>query len=415
MSIKKIAIVGSGIAGLGAAYILSQKYEVDIFEANPKLGGHTNTITTPDGTAIDTGFIVFNTINYPNFCKLLQKLNVASAASNMSFGYHQPLTNNYYASDVPSGLFYTKRNLVSPKFYRMIADIIKFNRIGRTQAHTIPPSLSMGDFLTQHRFSLALIHDYVLPMGAAIWSASVSDMQQFPAKAFLSFWNNHHLLQIRNRPQWQTISGGAQTYIDAITQHATFKTSLSTPVYAIDRHPDNVTIHTHNNSHTFDAVVLATHADQAFKMLSHPSKTETELLGSWSYSKNNATLHTDTSIAPKRRNAWASWMVHKLDHNHATSYYMNRLQPLATTTPWLVSIEADSATNTLAIDNKKTCFKTVYEHPIMNASAMNTQSKLSSLQGQQRTFFCGSYFGYGFHEDAFASAVLVGKELGCDF
>ena len=412
MEKRNYAIIGSGISGLSAAYILHKKYNITLFEASCKLGGHTNTKYANDGTPIDTGFIVFNEQNYPYFCKFLDALGVTSIQSNMSFAYFDSKKNTGYSSDFPGGVFSTKKHCFSPSFYRFLWDIHRFNTISKQALLHLSNDQTIQEYLERHGFSHRLINEYVLPMGAAIWSTSQRDMASFPAKSFLSFWNNHSLLQFFNRPIWRTITGGSQKYIDAVIQQTKISTFLNHPIHRIDRSDSHVTLYgTSSEPMDFDGVIIATHADQALRMLSKPSKNEQNLLKEWRYSKNNTVLHTSDQHLPKHRSAWASWIYTRDNDNEmSATYWMNRLQSLKNTTNYFVTLNSHAD-----IPNSAQLFSTVYEHPIMAEASMNTQSQLPSLNGYMNTYFCGSYFGNGFHEDGIASSVAVGKALGCSF
>jgi predicted NAD/FAD-binding protein len=405
---KHFAIIGSGISGLSAATILHKKFDITLFEANSKLGGHTNTITTPNGIPIDTGFIVYNPLNYPNFCKFLDILGVESIESNMSFSYYNPHKNEGYSSDFPWGLFSTKKHWVSPGFYKFIYDIHRFNTIAKQSIRTIDSQQTIYEFLTAHGFSQRLIHEYVIPMGAAIWSTSQSNTLNFPAQAFLSFWNNHCLLQLLNRPIWRTIKGGAQSYIDAVVKTTQLRYVLNHPIQTITRNSDGVILKGPSGTMHFDGVVIATHADQALKMLSDPTPQESQYLGSWRYSSNLTTLHSSTQGLPKNRSAWASWIYKRENDDTMTAtYWMNRLQSLPGDTDYFVTLNQSIPEHVI--------YKTQYEHPLMTTTSIQTQPYLKQLNGIKNTYYSGSYFGNGFHEDGISASVDIGKQLGCPF
>jgi len=410
MKIQRIAVIGSGISGMSAAYLLSQKYDITLFEANHRLGGHTNTVKTNDGQAIDTGFIVFNEKNYPYFCKFLDQLNVASHASDMSFAYLNQASGYAYSSDVPYGLFSTKSNMISPAFYGFIYNILRFNKMAKHAISTVSATESIDGFLKRHRFNDKFCNEYVLPMGAAIWSTSQNDIRHFPAKLFLSFWDNHGLLQVRNRPQWRTVTGGSQQYIHAVIKKTNLNYHTNTPIHRIERTDNNVTLFGPKTPQIFDAVVIATHANQAYNMLAQPSSLENRLLGPWNYSKNTTILHTSPIVAPKQRSAWASWIYTRHNDNKmSASYYMNRLQNIQSQKDYFVTLNASKSIPSDAIQ-----YETNYEHPIMTTASVNTQTMLSELNGHQNTYYCGSYFGNGFHEDGIVSSIAIGRQLGCE-
>ncbi len=328
----------------------------------------------------------------------------------MSFAYFDQRTNYCYSSDFPAGIFSTRSNLYSFQFYHFLYSIFRFNFIAKKELNNLPSDQTIYEFLIKNNFNEKFINEYVLPMGAAIWSTSHDDIKTFPVKLFVTFWNNHCLLQVFNRPQWRTIKGGSYSYINALIKKINLKYFLNQSVKRIKRHDSSVSIYTQDSGPLeFDAVVLATHADQALRMLELPNQQELNLLGKWSYSKNKTILHTCPSIAPKDRNAWASWIYTRNKSTFMTaSYYMNRLQGLTTPIDYFVSLNS-----THPIEPNKIEYQTYYEHPIINQQSVDTQPQLNQLNGQQNTFFCGSYFGNGFHEDGIRSAVQLGSQLGC--
>ena len=350
--------------------------------------------------------------NYPNFCKFIDKLDVASIESNMSFAYHDSRSNCGYSSDFPSGLFSTKKNIVSPSFYKFLYEIHRFNTISKKEYSHIPTNLTIYDYLCSHGFSQRLIHEYVIPMGAAIWSTCQKDTLHFPAKTFLSFWDNHCLLQFLNRPKWRTIQGGAQKYIDAVINTTKLNYFTNHPIKKIDRHSNHVTLYGETSGPMeFDLVVIATHADQALRMLSAPSPDESQLLGAWSYSSNKTTLHTATDTLPSNRSAWASWIyTRQKDEQMTATYWMNRLQSLSTNTDYFVTLNSNNE-----IQRDSVIYNTTYEHPMMTSKSIESQLNLKKLNGVMNTFYCGSYFGNGFHEDGISSSVTIGNMLQCPF
>lgn len=423
---ESIAVVGSGIAGLSSAYFLSKSYDVTLYESESRLGGHSNAVmvSTPQGPLpIDTGFIVCNTQNYPHFLRFLSELGITPVNSDMSFSYAEKNQNNadafYYSSDIPFGLFAQTKNWVSPSFWKFLIEITQFNQtaISDFSNRTIP-DISLKEYLTQKKFSELLIRQYVTPMGAAIWSASQSEMDQFPARAFIQFWVNHGLLSVSGRPQWKTIPGGSATYVSAAAQKIEAnggEICLGASVKHIHRNTDRVTITTEaGDTRPFSKVVVATHADQALRLLADPTTSEVELLGSWRYSQNPTFLHTDSNLMPNHRRSWASWnylfdATSGLDSLPTVSYYMNRLQNLNAQADYFVTLNP-SAARFPAEDKIIAQFS--YTHPIFDSRSMATQSKLPQLNGVNQTYFCGSYFGFGFHEDAIRSSVSVAHQLG---
>ena len=355
MAKEKIGVIGSGISGIIAAYLLQQRYDVILFEKNNRLGGHSNTITTHN-IGIDTGFIVFNELNYPLFCKFINQLNVAYNESDMSFGYYNPLKNFWYASDFPTGLFSQKKHLLSPKFLSFLIEIKKFNttileKLNNNQITNI----SLSQFLKHHSFSKFFLDHYLFPMAAAIWSCPVHTILEYPAHTFFSFWKNHKLLTIKNRPKWRTITGGSIQYITQFLNQFSGKIYMDCPIQTIQRTAQNIqVIDTKNNKHSVDKVVIATHANDALALLEHPTPQEQALLSQWHYSTNEVTLHTDICVMPPKRNAWASWLVKQSDSTEklTMTYYMNRLQKLQTSTDYFTSLNLSESINQSKIIKK---------------------------------------------------------------
>ena len=338
----------------------------------------------------------------------------------MSFSYHQMHpTPFYYSSDFPKGLFAQYRHIFSPKYWRFLADIFAFNRraIEDLNAKKLGQR-SLIEYLHSHQYSESFIRHYVLPMGAAIWSASFEEIKQFPAQTFIQFWANHGLLQVTGRPQWKTVKGGSKTYVTAILKQIDGMYRTSSPIASISRSQDGVIITDHQGIiHRFDQVVIATHADQAYRLLADPTPQETALLGPWKYSKNTTILHTDPVLMPPHHKIWASWNYLNTSTIAAQSpiflsYYMNRLQNLQTKTNYFVTLNAPSD---IAVNPAKIIKQMTYTHPIFSFEALQTQPHLSTLNGKQNTYFCGSYFGYGFHEDAVKSAINVVTQLGVEW
>jgi predicted NAD/FAD-binding protein len=413
---KKIAVIGAGVAGLTAAYLLSKKFNVVLFEKNHYCGGHANTVTIPHGadagTPVDTGFIVFNKQNYPTFLALLKTLDVAYKPSDMSFSYFSKNPYFMYSSDVPRGLFGLKRHWISPRFYHLISEILRFNKQASLDIETnatLPETL--GEYLTHHRFSEKLIQCYVIPMGAAIWSASFDETMAMPAYTFLHFWRNHGLLQTLNRPSWYTIEGGSRTYVNAIKQKLN-SISVNNAAKRIFRYDNGVKIVTEDNQECFcDYVVIATHANEALALLDAPSADESRLLGQWSYSQNHTVFHTDPAQLPPRKQCWASWNYlqdsHDADAPVSVSYLMNRLQGINSKTPYIVTLNPQTD-----IPDPYIIRTFNYTHPCFNTASIATQKELPSLNNKNHTFFCGSYFKYGFHEDAAWAGAEVAKHFG---
>jgi predicted NAD/FAD-binding protein len=407
---QTIAVIGSGISGLSAAWLLSRGHDVTLYEADDRLGGHANTVEI-DGVAVDTGFIVYNEPNYPNLVALFRHLDVPTVDSDMSFGVSLDHGALEYSSNA---LLAQKRNVANPRFLKMLLDVTRFYRNGPRDVARLETGepCRLDDYLRHQGFGRAFAEDHLFPQAAAIWSASMQDIREFPAAALLRFFDNHGLmLPIDKRPIWRTVVGGSRSYVSRLAADFKGETLLRRPVRQIVRAPEGVTIEdATGQSRRFDQVVVAAHADQALAMLSRPSDAETTLLGAFRYSRNRAVLHRDKTLMPRRKAAWASW-------NHVglragpgeggVTYWMNRLQPLTSQDPFFLSLNPghDPATG-------ETLHDQVYEHPLFDGPAMQAQRRLWSLQGTNRTWFCGAYFGSGFHEDGLQAGLAVAEQLG---
>lgn len=424
---KKIAVIGSGAAGLTAAYLLDSIHDVTLFEKSDRLGGHTNTLTLssgPDaGTPIDTGFIVFNEKNYPLLCRLFARLGVETDFTDMAFGLACRETGLEYCSDFPKGLFAQKRNYFKPSFILFIREILRVNQLAKQQLQDgVRDGQTLEGWLQAVNASSAYRMFYLLPMGAAIWSTPTAEMLKFPAEMFLRFFDNHGLWDLKNRPRWKFVCGGSQTYVKKIQSGFKGNIRLNTGVIKITRASDGVEVQTAQGAEKFDAVVLAAHADESYAMLTDPSDAEKQALAVWKYTRNEAVLHWDDALMPKRKAAWASWNCNLFSFGSVSStqpqaslisqpvaltYWMNRLQNLKTSRPYFVTLNA-----TDYIDPQKVIRKISYTHPHYEFSSLTSQKLLARLNGDRNTFFCGSYFGNGFHEDAVRSAVQVAEKLG---
>jgi predicted NAD/FAD-binding protein len=413
----KIAVIGSGISGLTSAYLLSKKYQVDLFEANDYLGGHTHThelIVNEQKVRIDSGFIVFNDRTYPNFNKLLAEVGVDFQDSEMSFSVTNTLTGREYNGHNLDTLFAQRRNLLSPSFYGFINEILRFNKQAK-QSFELGDynKLSLGDYLAQHQFSKSFQQDYLLAMVAAIWSCSLSDALAMPLKFFVQFFYHHGLLDVSNRPQWHVIKNGSNSYIPKLVEHISGQVHLSTPIKRILRPlQDGVIIETQSKMLSYDKVVIASHSDQALAMLAEPSDAEQQILGKMLYQPNEAIIHTDAAIMPKRKKAWASWnfSIHQEQQNKAPAaitYYMNRLQGLTNTPDIFVSLNCAEH-----IDATKVIKKIHYHHPLMDQVMVDAQQQKSVINGVNNTWFCGAYWYNGFHEDGVNSALDVCRDFG---
>jgi predicted NAD/FAD-binding protein len=411
----KVAIIGSGIAGLTTAYLLARKHDITVFEAADWVGGHTHTVDVAVADrpySIDTGFIVFNDWTYPNFIRLLNQLKVDFKATEMSFSVSDPATGTEYNGNNLNSLFAQRRNLLSPRFWGMLRDIMRFNReaIDDLQNRRIADDTTLGQYLESGGYGRRFIEHYIVPMGAAIWSMSLADMLGFPLQFFVRFFKNHGLLSVNHRPQWQVISGGSSRYIEPLTRSFAQHIRLNCPVQRVERDAAGVLIHSAHGSERFDKVVFACHSDQALAMLAEPSTTEREILGALPYADNDVVLHTDTRLLPKRPLAWASWN-YRLGGNGqqlaAVTYDMNILQGIASDTTFCVSLN-----QTAAIDPQKILARYRYAHPQYSLAAVAAQARWEELHGVKHSYFCGAYWANGFHEDGVVSALRVASAFG---
>lgn len=407
-------MIGGGISGMLAAYLLSPDHDVTVFEADSYIGGHTHTVpVTVQGKtyAVDTGFIVFNAWTYPNFIQLLNHLEVTSQPSSMSFSVSCEKTGLEYNGTTINTLFAQRRNLFRLSFHRMWRDILRFNRTAIAILHDETYSLTLGEYLAAHEYSREFIEHYLIPMGASIWSAEPRQMRQFPMRSFVHFFHNHGMLSVNRRPEWRTVVGGSQSYARALTRPYRDRIRLNYPVRGVSRQSDRVIItFPHAESECFDAVVMATHSDQALALLTDASPRERDILGAIPYQENEVVLHTDESVLPCRRLAWASWNYHipREEHGRVTmTYNMNLLQNLDAPVTFCVTLNRTNVINPSKIIRTFT-----YHHPIYTHTAVAAQQKYESINGVNRTYFCGAYWGYGFHEDGVKSALAVGKHFG---
>jgi uncharacterized protein len=416
---QRIAIIGSGIAGNSAAWALSRVHDVTLFEADDRLGGHAHTIDVDLGgksTPVDTGFIVYNEHNYPNLIALFATLEVPTEASNMSFAVSLQGGKLEYRSDASvNALFARRRNALSPRFWRMLLDIKRFygQALDWPQRYDLS-RMTFGELLAAEGVTPGFIADHIVPMAACIWSASTNQIMAFPAETFLRFFDNHGLFRLNDRPRWRTVTGGSRSYVTRIMADMTAKRHQATPIVRVERlAAGGVAVHPQGQSaQIFDQVVLATHADQALALLADPTQAEQQTLAAFRYSVNDAVVHRDRRLMPRRKKAWASWNyvaagAIDADREVPITYWMNNLQNLDPRHPLFVSLNPcqDIAGN--QIERQMT-----YTHPIFDAAAIAAQPGLQSIQGHDRLWFCGSYFGYGFHEDACASGLAVAAELG---
>jgi uncharacterized protein len=414
----RIAIVGSGVSGLVCAHLLHPLHEITLFEAQDRLGGHVNTVRVPAGDApdlaIDTGFIVFNEANYPGFTRLLERLGIASQPSDMSFSYSCMQTGLEYRATDFNTLFAQRRNLVNPGFLRMLVDITRFNRDARRLLRSEDVTTSLDGFLAAGRYSSDFVERYVTPLGSSIWSADPSRFGEFPAAALARFFDRHGLLRLRDRPEWRTVQGGASRYVEALVAPMRDRIRLGAPVHRIARDETGVRIWAGDGTvgAGYDAVVIAAHADQALRMLEAPSALEAETLGAFRFQPNRATLHTDVAMLPRNHRAWASWNYQRVAREQRSptlTYNANSLQSLRSDRVYCTTLNRE---DDIEPDDVIASFD--YAHPVFDARALRMQSRQAVLNGREHTYYCGAYWGYGFHEDGVQSALRVTRELGAD-
>ena len=414
----RIAIVGSGISGLTAGWLLSRRHEVVVFESEPRIGGHTATIDVRlDGRdyAIDTGFIVYNDRTYPNFIRLLSELGVATQPTEMSFSVSHDLADLEYAGSNLNTLFAQRRNLWRPAYWRMLADILRFNResVKDLDAGRIAPDTSLGDYLARNRYCAEFRDWYLIPMGAAIWSSGTQGMDAFPVGFFIRFFRNHGLLGITDRPQWHTLIGGSRSYLGPLTRPFAGAIRTGNPVTRVLRDADGVSVQTATGEGgRFDQVVLACHSDQALALLDAPTTPEREVLGAIPYRMNDVALHTDARLLPARRRAWSSWNYRIREGGGALpvlSYDMNILQRIDSPHTFVVTLNDDAA-----IDPARVLGRYRYSHPVFTVDGIHAQQRWSEINGPHRTWYCGAWWANGFHEDGVASALRVARALGVD-
>jgi predicted NAD/FAD-binding protein len=401
----KIAIIGTGISGNVAAYYLNKEHDITVYEANDYLGGHTHTHNIKlEGKSypVDTGFIVFNYKTYPNFTGLLEELGVKEQLSKMSFGVKCEKTGLEYMGSTINSLFAQRRNIFRPSFWRMILDILRFNRQATDLLEDASDDISLGEYLKREKFSQTFINYYLVPMAAAVWSADLNLMYQFPARYLIQFFHNHGLLSVTNRPDWYVIKGGSKTYVTALTESFKDKIKLSTPVTGVKRKKEAVIVSSAQGEESYDAVFFACHSDQALRLLEQPTASEQQVLGAIKYQENEVLLHTDASILPKRKTAWAAWNYHLLEGDQGqvpVTYNMNILQGLDSEQTFCVTLN-----NSDAIDQTKVLKRLQYHHPIYTQESVAAQARQSEIN-TDRLYFCGAYWRYGFHEDGVVSAL----------
>lgn len=411
---SSIAVIGSGISGLSAAWLLSRSHNVTLIEKDNRIGGHTNTVTaeTPDGPIpVDTGFIVFNEANYPNLTAMFDHLKVATAQSHMGFAVSVGNGRLEYNGEKLVGMFGQKRNLLRLEHWRLVQDIIRFFNRAERDIVSMPAEMTIAEFLEQGGYSKGFIEDHILPVSAAIWSTPSRGILDFPAQTFVKFFSNHGLLKIVGRPLWRTVMGGSQEYVSRILADSRMDVQPGLDIVSVKRTAVGVELTERSGAkRVFDEVVFACHADQALAMLADVSDEERAILSAFRFSTNRAVLHTDNRFMPKRKHLWCAWNYLRPDDDHellSVSYWMNRLQPLPTRTNLFVTLNPyeEFAPGTVQ-------YQTDYEHPIFDSAAIAAQSRMSRIQGTNRTWFAGAWLGYGFHEDGLQAGLEVAERIG---
>ena len=410
---RRIAVVGTGISGLLTARLLCRSHDVTVYEGDSRIGGHTHTVdieVAGEKRAVDTGFIVFNDKNYPGLVRMLSQLGVGSRPTTMSFSVHCERTKLEYCGSTINQLFAQRRNLVRPSFWGMVRDILRFHR-------EAPPLLasdrdpSMGEVLEQGRYGRAFVDLYIVPMAAAIWSAEPQSILTMPARFLIQFFENHGMLQVDGRPQWRTVLGGSRSYLEPLAAPFRDRVLTNARVARVTRGADCVRIEAEGQpTREFDAVVMASHSDQSLRMLADASASERSVLAAVRYQKNDVVLHTDESLLPDRKLAWAAWNYRipaKAQETVSVSYCMNHLQGFDGKTTYVVTLNQSPQ-----IDPKKILRTFVYDHPIFDRAAVDAQKLLPQTQGENRVWFCGAWCGNGFHEDGVQSALAVCRDFG---
>jgi predicted NAD/FAD-binding protein len=414
----RVAVIGTGISGMSAAWLLSQRHDVTVYERAERIGGHSHTVDVVNGktvTPVDTGFIVYNETTYPNLKALFEHLDVPTERSDMSFAVSLDEGRLEYSGNNLTGLFAQKLNIFRPRFWSMLTDIQRFYREAPTDVTALDElHTTLGDYLDMRSYSRAFRDDHLLPMAGAIWSAPPDTMLAYPAASFIRFHDNHGLLRISNRPQWRTVSGGSRSYVERLTSSFLDRIELGIAAKRICRFGDRVSVRdVAGRIEAFDHVVIAAHADEALGLLEDATADERALLGAFRYSKNLAILHGDASLMPKRRAVWSSWNYigppagEEASNGCTVTYWMNRLQNISSPASLFMTLNPQRAPDPRTVIETET-----YDHPLFDAAAIRAQRQLWSLQGRQNTWFCGSYFGAGFHEDGLQSGLAVAESLG---
>ena len=409
----RIAVVGSGIAGLASAWLLSRKYDVTLFEANSYFGGHTHThdvVQHGRNYRIDSGFIVHNPSHYPLLTCMFNQLGVASQPTTMSFSVHNEASGLEYNAATLDTLFCQRRNLCSPRFIGMVRDLTRFHREAQALLDSPGEGPTLGDYLAEHGYGSAFRDEHLVPMASALWSSPATQILGFPARYLVQFMANHQMLQVSDRPQWRVVRGGSSSYVQVLRAHWPVRERLDCAVRSIRRHADGAVVESAAGIEHFDQLVLACHSDQALALLSDANEREQAILGAMPYQANDTVLHTDARVLPVRRKAWAAWNAWlPRDPSEActVSYCMNLLQGIESPEPFVVTLN-----RTAAIDPDKVLARMQYHHPVYSHASVAAQMRKAEIQGQRRTWFAGAYWGWGFHEDGMRSAVEVAEALG---
>ena len=409
----RIAVVGSGIAGLASAWLLSRQHEVTLFEAGSRFGGHTHTHAVElqgKRYRIDSGFIVHNPTHYPLLTRLFDQLGVASQPTTMSFSVHNEASGLEYNAATLDTLFCQRRNLLSPRFHGMVRDLLRFYREAPALLQSPDDNITLGDYLQQRGYGAAFRDEHLIPMASALWSSPATQILRFPARYLIQFMANHQMLQISGRPQWRVVRGGSSTYVQALRARWSVRERLDCPVHSVRRHAGGTELHSAAGVEYFDQLVLACHSDQALALLADADAREQSILGAMPYQENDTVLHTDASVLPRRRKAWAAWNAW-LPRDPAeactVSYCMNLLQGIESPEPFVVTLNRSAA-----IAPDKVIARMRYHHPVYTLASVAAQARKAEIQGQRHTWFAGAYWGWGFHEDGMRSAVEVAAALG---
>ncbi|OZB58283.1 MAG: dehydrogenase [Lysobacterales bacterium 14-68-21] len=412
----RIAVIGGGISGMASAWLLSRRHAVDLYEANAYIGGHTHTHDVASGGrdyAVDSGFIVFNPDNYPLLSRLFGELGVDAQPTTMSFAVHNEASGLEYGATSLDALFCQRLNLLSPKFYGMVRDIVRFYRESPALLQTADAGPTLGDYLERHRYGAMFRDEHIVPMASALWSSPSRKVLDFPARYLVQFMANHHMLQLDGRPEWRVVRGGSTRYVDALRARWNVRERIASPVTAVRRSEDGVEITSLGQTERYDQVVLACHSNEALALLADATPAEREVLGAIRYQENDTVLHTDTRLLPKRRKAWSAWNVlipASPTEACTVTYCMNLLQSLDAPDTFCVSLNCSDR-----IDPAKVIQRMRYAHPEYTHASVAAQQRKGEIQGRSGTWFAGAYWGWGFHEDGMRSAVEVARALGVDW